>query len=211
MRKTLLKYLLIVACVFSIIFLFQKINWLPSFKNIFASQPVVIEETPIIIKEINTLSQLITVTYTDEIVMDEVKPGKGISSIMSTGIGMMLVPSTDKLVMIGKGKVLAGIDLKKLKEKDVNATGDSIHVILPAAQIISTVINPSGFETFDEKGDWNEEDVTTLKIKIKNELTKRALLQNILKQAEERSRNIIETFLKSTGFKKVNIITSSGQ
>ncbi len=211
MRKTLLKYLLIIASVFFIIFLFQKINWLPSFKNIFASQPVVIDETPVIIKEINTLSQLITVTYTDEIVMNEVKPGKGISSIMSTGVGMMLVPSTDRLVLIGRGKVLAGVDLKKLNEKDVNAAGDSIHVTLPAAQIINTIINPSGFETFDEKGDWNEEAVTALKIKIKNELTKRAVQQNILKQAQERSLNIIETFLKSTGFKKVNITIGGGQ
>ncbi|MEP7232674.1 MAG: DUF4230 domain-containing protein [Ginsengibacter sp.] len=209
MRKTLFKYSLIVAAVFLVIFLFQKINWLPSFKNIFASKPVVIEETPIIIKEINTLSQLITVTYSDEVVMDEAKPGKGVSSIMSAGIGMMLLPSTDRLVMIGRGKVFAGIDLKALTEKDVITNGDSIHVSLPAAQILNTVINPSGFETFDEKGDWNEEAVTALKIKIKNELTKRALQQNILRQAEERSRNIIETFLKSTGFNKVNITTSN--
>ena len=168
MRKTLFKYSLIVVSVLFIIFLFQKINWLPSFKNIFASQPVAIEETPIIIKEINTLSQLITVTYTDEVVMDEAKTGKGIPSIMSAGIGMVLVPSTDRIIIIGRGKVLAGIDLKKLNEKDIHTAGDSIHVNLPAAQILNTIINPSGFETFDEKGDWNEEAVTALKIKIKN-------------------------------------------
>jgi hypothetical protein len=209
MRKTLFKYSLIVVSVLFIVFLFQKINWLPSLKNIFASQPVVIEETPIIIREINTLSQLITVTYTDEVVMDEAKPGKGISSIMSAGIGMIMVPSTDRLVVIGRGKVLAGIDLKGLKEKDVLTIGDSIQVTLPPAQILNTIINPSGFETFDEKGDWNEQEVTALKIKIKKELTQRALEQNILKQAEVRSRNIIETFLKSSGFKKVNITISN--
>ncbi len=211
MRKTLFKYSLIVVSVLFIVFLFQKINWLPSLKNIFASQPVVIEETPIIIKEINTLSQLITVTYTDEVVMDEAKTGKGIPSIISAGIGMIMVPSTDRLVMIGRGKVLAGIDLKGLKERDVHTIGDSIHVTLPAAQILNTIINPSGFETFDEKGDWNEEAVTALKIKIKKELTQRALEQNILKQAEVRSRNIIETFLKSSEFKKVDITSESFQ
>lgn len=209
MRKTLFKYSLIVVSALFIVFLFQKINWLPSLKNIFASQPVVIEETPIIIREINTLSQLITVTYTDEVVMDEAKTGKGISSIMSAGIGMIMVPSTDRLVVIGRGKVLAGIDLKGLKEKDVQTIGDSIHITLPPAQILNTIINPSGFETFDEKGDWNEQEVTALKIKIKKELTQRALEQNILKQAEVRSRNIIETFLKSSGFKKVNISISN--
>lgn len=76
MRKTLFQYSLIAAAAFLVIFLFQKTNWLPSFKNIFASQPVVIEETPIIIKEINTLSQLITVTYTDEVVWTLPNPAK---------------------------------------------------------------------------------------------------------------------------------------
>ncbi|MEO6219586.1 MAG: DUF4230 domain-containing protein [Ginsengibacter sp.] len=205
MRKTLFKYSLIVVSVLVIIFLLQKIHWLPSFKNIFVSQPVLIEETPILIKEINTLSQLITITYADEVVMDKVKPGNGMPSVVSAGIGMILVPATDRIVIIGRGKVFAGIDLKKLQEKDISVAGDSIHVTLPVAQILNTIINPSGFETFDEKGEWNEEAVTDLKVKIKNEINKRALRQNILKQAEERSRNILETFLKSTGFKKVNI------
>ena len=97
------------------------------------------------------------------------------------------------------------MNLKEIKENDVHVTGDSIHVTLPPAQILNTIINPSGFETFDEKGNWNENEVTAVKIKIKNELTTRALQQNILNQAEKRSRDIIETFLRSTGFKKVNI------
>ena len=183
----------------------QKINWLPSFKNIFSSQPLVIEQTPVIIKEINTLAQLITITYSDEVVMDKTKTGNGLPSLMSAGLAMVLVPSSERLVIIGRGKVIAGIDLSRLQEKDVNTVGDSVHIILPSAQILNTIINPSGFETFDEEGTWTEAEVTDLKVKIKNEITKRALQQNILTQANERSRNIIETFLKSTGFKKIAI------
>ena len=136
--------------------------------------------------------------------MDAAKPGKGISSILSVGVGMIMMPSANRLVIIGKGRVFAGIDLKVLKAKDVITTGDSIHVSLPAAQILNTVINPSGFETFDEKGDWNEEAVTALKLRIKNELTKRPLQQNILRKVEERSKNIIETFLRVQGLKKIH-------
>ncbi|MEP7250975.1 MAG: DUF4230 domain-containing protein [Ginsengibacter sp.] len=205
MRKSLFKYSLIVAVILLAIFLFQKINWLPSFNNIFKSQPVVIEETPIIIKQINTLAQLVTVTYTDEVVMDQAKTGNGIPSIVSAGIGMMMLPPTDRLVMIGRGKVLAGIDLKNITSADVKTTEDSIHLTLPHATILNTIINPSGFETFDEKGSWSETEVIALKLKLKNELTQRAIQQNILRQAEKRSKNIIETFLKAEGFKKVDI------
>lgn len=209
MKKTLQKYLIIAVSILLLIFLLQKIKWLPSFKNIFSSQPVLIEETPVIIKEINTLAQLITITYSDEVVMDKIKTGNGLPSLMSAGMNMILVPSSERLVIIGRGKVIAGVDLKKLQQNDVNAVGDSIHVNLPNAQILNTIVNPSGFETFDENGEWTEAEVTALKVQIKNEITKRALQQNILQQAGERSKNIIETFLKSTGFKKVSITFSN--
>jgi hypothetical protein len=205
MRKTLQKYAVLVAAVLVVIFLFQKINWLPSFKNIFGSKPVVIEATPVIITEINTLAQLITITFTDEVVMDTAKIGNGMPSLLPTSIGTILTPAVDKLVMIGRGRVLAGTDLKNLKEKDINVTDDSIHVSIPHSIILQTIINPSDFETFSEKGNWDESSITTLKIEIRNEINHRAIQQNILQKADARSENIIETFLKNTGFKKVTI------
>lgn len=205
MRKTLQKYAVLIAAILLVIFLFQKVNWLPSFKNIFGSKPVAIEATPIIITEINTLAQLITITFTDEVVMDTAKIGNGMPSLLPTSIGTILTPAVDKLVMIGRGKVLAGTDLKNLQEKDINVTGDSIHVSMPHASILQTIINPSDFETFSEKGNWDESSITTLKIKIRNEINHRAIQQNILQKADARSENIIETFLKNTGFKKVTI------
>lgn len=205
MRKFLQKYLWIVAVILLIIFLFQKISWLPSFKNIFSSKPVLIEETPVIITEINTLAQLITVTFTDEVVMDTAKIGNGMPSLLPTAIGTILTPGIDKLVIIGHGKVLAGTDLKNLQEKDIAVTGDSIHVNLPKAKILQTITNPSGFETFSEQGTWSEAAVTALKVKIRNTIEQHALQQNILQQADARAKNIIELFLKNTGFKKVEI------
>ncbi len=209
MSKLFKKIVVNVAVILLVIFLFQKINLLPSFKNIFRSQPVVIDETPIIIKEINTLAQLITVTFTDEVVLDSAKVGNGIPSILPLSIGTILTPSVDKLVIIGRGKVIAGTDLKKIYDRDVFVEGDSIRVNLPPAEILQTIINPSGFETFIEQGSWSESAVTSLKIKIRDRITKQALEQQILKQANERSRNIIDVFLRNTGFKKININISN--
>lgn len=205
MRRTVQKYGILIVLMLAVIFLFQKVNIFPSFKDIFKSQPLVIDETPIILKEINTLAQLITVTFTDEIVMDTAKIGNGLPSLLPTGIGTMLVPGIDRLVIIGRGKVLAGTDLKGIGNEDVQVAGDSIHVKLPPAKILQAIVNPSDFETFEESGTWNDDAATALKIKIRSEIIRRALQQNILQQADERCRNIIETFLKSTGYKKVEI------
>lgn len=205
MRKVLQKYLVIIVAVLLIIFLFQKINWLPSLKSIFHSKPINIEEMPVIIQQINSLADLITVTFTDEVVMDTAKIGNGLPSLLPTTIGTVLTPGLDKLVIIGRGKVLVGTDLKDLQQKDIYTAGDSIHVELPHAKILQTIVNPSDFETFIEDGTWNDDAVTALKIKIRNTINEHAIQQNILHQADIRSENIIETFLKNTGFKKVAI------
>ncbi len=205
MRTFLKKYAIFAAVILLVIFLFQKINWLPSFKNIFQSKPVSIEETPIIIQQINTLAQLITVTYSDEVVMDTAKIRNGMPILLPMTIGTMLTPGIDKLVIIGSGKVICGTDLKYLQEKDIHTAGDSVHVFLPHAKILQTIMNPSDFEIFEEKGTWGDDAVTALKLKIRNGIDHHAIQQNVLKQADERCKNIIETFLRNTGFKKVGI------
>ena len=205
MSKLLKNILFIAAFTLLIIFIFQKVNILPSVKDIFSSKPVLIEETPILIQEINALAQLMTVTYTDEIVMDTMKTGFGIPSLVPIIGGSMLSPAMDKLVIIGRGKVIAGSDLKKIREQDIIQTGDSINITLPASSILQTILNPSDFETFIEKGNWKEADVISLKKKIKNELNKRAIKENILQQSDERTKVIIESFLKNAGFTKVEI------
>ncbi len=209
MLKFLKRIVVIVAAILLIIFLLQKINLLPSFKNIFSSKPINIEETPVVIQQINTLAQLITVTYSDEIVMDSSKIGNGMPSLLPMAIGTALTPSLDNLVIIGRGQVIAGNDLKNLKENDIRVIGDSIHLILPHAKILQTIANPSGFETFVEKGDWSEAAITDLKIKIRNEINHRAIRQNVLSKADDRCKNIMEVFLINTGFKKVAVSFSN--
>jgi len=209
MLKSLKNIGITVAVIVLIIFLLQKMNLFPSFKNIFSSKPINIEETPIVIQQINTLAQLITVTYTDEIVMDSSKIGNGMPSLLPMAIGAVLTPSIDNLVIIGRGKVIVGNNLKNLNEKNVSVTGDSVHLTLPPVKILQTIMNPSDFETFDEKGDWSEPAVTALKIKIRNEINRRAIQKGVVAKADERCKNIMETFLRNTGFKKVDVSFSN--
>ncbi|CAN5375377.1 hypothetical protein BH20BAC1_BH20BAC1_26670 [soil metagenome] len=209
MRKTLLKYFLFLGTVFLIIFIFRKTDILPSFKDIFRSRPVLIEETPVVIKEIKSLAQLITITYADEIVMTQTKKGNGLPSLVTTGPGVIMVPATDKLVIIGRGKAIAGIDLKSVGEKDIHVEGDSISLRLPPAQILNTIINPSGYEIFIEQGKWEESQIIRLKQLIKKELFQRAIDQNVLKLSETRAINIFENLLLNMGYQKVYVFIGS--
>ena len=199
MTRTIKKYLVIIAVLLVIIFLFQKLNWLPSFGNFFKSKPLTIDNTPILIKEINNLAQLITITSFDEVVMDSSKKSKRLP-------GTFFPPPDAKIVLIARGKVMAGVDLKNLKDQDITIDKDSITIKLPPAQVLNTILNPSDFETFSESGNWNTEEVTQIKIRMREKIIQRANAQNLLPKAEERCKMIMENFLRNLDFKKVEII-----
>lgn len=209
MRKIVRRYLLIAVIAVVAVLLLLKTNWLGSFKNIFKAQPVVIDNTPILIKEINELAQLCTITAYDEVVVDStvIQPKSAVEMILPDFSKFSGLPVTGKrIVIIGKGQVTAGVDLKKLQPQHFFILEDSIALTLPPPEILDAIINPSGFETFDEIGEWSSEAVNAVKIKARNKMIERALQQKILEQAGQRSITLMENFLRSAGFKKVTVV-----
>ncbi len=212
MKKPGIKDLLIIAVVLAgAIWLYSKFLKLPSFKNLFTTQKVVIDQTPILIKDIRSIAQLVTVSSYDEVVVDSLvynRTAAFLDAFRSVS-PMAVLPSLQKqLVIIAKGKVLAGTDLQKLTENNIVIRGDTISLRLPPAQILEVVLNPGDFETFEERGVWSDAEVIAVKLKARQKITNRALQQNILTKADNKSRAILENFLKYAGFKVVTVTTS---
>jgi hypothetical protein len=195
--KTFFKYLVITASILVIIIVLQRTKLFPSFGDMFSSRPILIDNTPILVKEINNLSQLITITSYNEVVIDSIKKDKPIFTIP--------ILMDDEIVLIGKGKVLAGVDLAKLQTKDIYTNEDSISITLPKSEILQVITNPSDFETFNEKGNWSDNDVTAVKIKLRDKIISAAIQQNILQKSAAIANVMMENFLRSVGFKKVTV------
>jgi hypothetical protein len=209
MRKGWTRYIFLIATVL-IVLLLLNTKWLPSFKNMFKQQPVTIENTPILIKEINELAQLCTITAFDEVVADSVviKIKSPIETLLPDLSAFGNLPITGKrIVIIGKGKLIAGVDLKKLNEQSIFVHGDSVSLLLPRAEILDVIMNPSDFETFSETGEWSSEAVTAVKVKARKKMIDKALQQGILNKANTRSIALLENFLRGFGFKKVTVKT----
>jgi len=207
MLKKLYKYIILVVIVLVVIMLFKD-KWLNSFTNIFKSKPVIIAETPILIKQINELAQMCAITVFDEVVADSVEiRRKSIGeSLLPDFSGFGNLPITGRrIVIIARGKVIAGTDLKKIRPEAISVHGDSVSITLPHSEILDAIVNPSGFETFSELGEWNDREITAVKIKARNKMIGRAMQQEVLKKANERSLMLMENFLRGAGFKKVNI------
>lgn len=186
--------------------LLQKTHVLPSIRDIFRARPVVIDETPILIKEIKSIGQLITFTDYDEVVADTVILTRGSAFVNAFNrlAAVPLLPSADKqLVLIAKGKVLAGTNLFVLTDSSLTIRSDTVTLFLPKAAIIDAIVNPSDFEVFIEKGQLTSQEVTLVKLQARRKLQSRALQQNILGKADAKAKTVMKDFLESLGYRKV--------
>src|SRR4051812_16055138 len=207
MRK-IRKTALIILVAFLGYWLLQKGNVSKSWKGLFTAKEVVIDETPILISEIKSIGQLITYAAYDEVVADTIITTRGSAFVNSfnTLAPVPVLPSADKqLVLIGRGRVLAGIDLTHLTDSSLVINHDTITLFLPKPEIIEAIVNPSDFEIFIEKGPLSSQEVTLVKLQARRKLQARALQQNILGKADAKSRSILTDFLRNLGSKEVRI------
>lgn len=194
------------AIVVLLFFVLEKANVFSPLKNFLSTQPVVADETPVLIKEIKSIGQLITCTSYDEVVADSVITSGGAAFINSFNrlLPVPLLPPADKqIVLIGRGKVLAGVDFASLNDGDMTLKNDTLRLALPKAKILDAIINPSGFETFIEKGNWSENEVTLVKLKARTKMIERALQQNIIERADAKAKAVMKNFIGNLGFKHI--------
>jgi hypothetical protein len=198
------KIISVAAIAIAGIWLLQKINVLPTLREIFSPKPVVIDETPVLIKEIRSIGQLITATLYDEVVIDSIEITKGSRFVRSFNaiVPFRILPSADKqIVLVARGKVLAGTDLNLLADSSMKISGDTVWLQLPRTKILDAIINPSGYEIFVENGNWSPQAVTAVKLKAREMMIDHAFEQNIIDKASMKTKAVMEDFLHAAGFK----------
>lgn len=189
------------AALVMIYFVLTQMNLIPSIRNWFTAKKVSIDNTPVLVKEIKNIAQLMTMSSYDEVVVDTTKfTAPSFPSAVITGGAQK-----SQLVIIAKGQLIAGIDLQELNEKKIFLKADSVSIALPTTKILDAIVNPSQFEIFIEEKGWNPSEVNNLKVSARNQMIARAITQGLLVKAKEKTRLIMENFLRSLGFKKIVI------
>ncbi|MBC6490135.1 DUF4230 domain-containing protein [Flavihumibacter stibioxidans] len=190
-------------------FLAVSFNLLPSFSKIFSAAPVIIDDTPILIKEVRQISEMVSITSFDEVVVSSHKPAPaGSARQLIELVSPAPLYSLDRLVLVIKGKIMVGTDLAQLSNRQVYIQGDSVSMQIPPARILDIIVNPSDTETFIEKGDWSPAEVNELKMNAREKLRARAIEKGLLKKADEQSLLVISNFLRMLGYKKIRVVTA---
>lgn len=194
--------MILVLLVAGLVWVLQRTGALPRWRNPFAAAPITIDNTPLLVKNIRSIAQLMTIEYHDEVVVDTSR-----GSARMIPLPPFVLPVKAKLVAIVKGKLIAGIDLSGLDSSRFSGTRDSIHIALPRAQVLQVIINPTDVEIFDEAGEWNQAALIALKGKAGYRITRNALAQGVLRRSDEKARSLVEQLMVNAGYKKV-VVTS---
>ncbi|MCF1714586.1 DUF4230 domain-containing protein [Flavihumibacter sp. RY-1] len=198
--------LVIVVLLYSLL---VKLNWLPSVGSWFKASPVLIEETPLLITEIKQIATLFTIESSDEVVVSQVRPvPPGSPKKILDWISPLPLAQAEQLVLVVKGKVIAGTDLSRLESNAIFIRYDSVSVTIPAARIQDIIVNPSGTDVFIEEGNWSQAETNKLVSQASEKLRQRATEKGILVKADEQALKVLRNFLALQGFQKIRVATN---
>lgn len=220
--KTIIIIVLFIGSLLLAYAAISKVTGMPSLKSFFKKETSVIENTPIIVREMKKIAQLLTQRYYDECIVDSVVGDKiehasemmiNNPILLNKGLylrkdGLVLVDR--RYVLIASGLVKAGFDLQTMNENDIEVFEDSISCVLPAPVVTDVIINPSGFETFEEKGFWTFNERKAIQQRAKSRLKSSAIQKGILEKSREQGIMTLQRFFKSLGYEKVYIKVENG-
>lgn len=161
--------------------------------------PTVLPDPVSIINQIKPLARLETIQYTVEKVITA-----------EVGQGALAPLLGDKLLFVGHGYVTAGIDLEKLKAKDLVIDGEVISVHLPQTEIFTAVLDNDKSYVYDREtgllthGDVNLE--TIARQAAEDQIRQAALDDGILAQAQVNAESYIRSLLNQLGYYQVTFI-----
>jgi uncharacterized protein DUF4230 len=113
-----------------------------------------------------------------------------------------LLGSTKRSLVVVTGKVLAGIDLDRGTQVDIDHSTHQIHIVLPPAQVIGVEVTQ--LRTYDERsGLWNPfrpEDRDTIYQLARDQLVTSAGELGLTAHAQESARRLLGALIDAEGY-----------
>lgn len=156
-------------------------------------------DQPAIVQRIQRLQRLESVKYT----LEKVVTGERESRFLPQSI------AGERLLMIVRGEVFAGVDLGKLKSSDVQVNGKEVRITLPHSEIFSTRIDNNQTRVYSREtgllvpADPNLE--SEVRAEAERELLQSALVDGILTTASTNARGTVTALVQALGFTDVNL------
>jgi len=162
--------------------------------------PTIIASPVTVIRQIRSLSRLETVSYRIEKVITA-----------ESGEGAFAFLSGDKLLLIAQGEVIAGIDLGRMGDNDVQVIDNAVTVTLPSSEIFVATLNNQNTKVYDRQTGLlgPQIDLETLaRQKAETAILDAAIQDGILETAQKNGEQVIRKLLEALGFEDITVITA---
>lgn len=151
--------------------------------------------TPTVLKQIQTLSELVTVKY----VMEKIQVLEDVKILPGLG--------ENRVVILAHGIIKAGVDLKELKPEDISITEKKISLRLPRSRITDAYLDDAQTKVLDHStGLFRTFDKSlqqTAREQAIDDIRRAARHSGILKDADDRAQDLLRGLLKELGFETV--------
>jgi hypothetical protein len=171
--------------------------------NLLNPTPTIIPDPVTYINEIRALARLETIQYS----VEKVITGE-------TGGGSFQTLFGDKILFVGHGTVIAGIDMEKLGPENMRYENGVLTVNLPPAEIFIAALDNEKSYVYDRdtglltKPDPNLE--TLVRQRAEEEILKAALEDGILEQAKINAEAYLVKFFAALGFPNTIFVSDQG-
>ena len=171
--------------------------------NLLNPTPTIIPDPITYINEVRALARLETIQYSVEKVITGETGGGTFQSLFG-----------DKILFVGHGTVIAGIDMEKLQPEDMRFENGVLTVRLPPAEVfIATLDNEKSYVYDRETGILAKPDVnleTLVRQNAEQEILKAALEDGILEQAQLNAEAYLFKFFAALGYPNTIFVSDQG-
>ncbi len=171
--------------------------------NLLNPTPTIIPDPVTYINEIRALARLETIQYS----VEKVITGE-------TGGGTFQALFGDKILFVGHGTVIAGIDMEKMQPEDMRYENGVLTVRLPPAEIFIAALNNEKSYVYDRNtGVLTRPDInleTLVRQRAEEEILRAALEDGILEQAQVNAEAYLLKFFAALGFPNTIFLYDQG-
>jgi len=152
--------------------------------------------TAVLLREVQTLSQLVTVKYVmEKVVIQDDPPQNPVRALFW---------DQTRVIIVAHGIVKAGVDLGKLAPGDLKISGKKIKIALPRSQITDAYLDEKQTQVIERNTsflrDFNKNLESTARQNALDDIRRAARNSGILKDADERAHAQLTSLFRQMGF-----------
>jgi hypothetical protein len=155
-------------------------------------------DTPVLLQQVQTLSELVTVKYVVEKIEIWDDPPSG---------WRQFVAGDNRILLLARGVVKAGVDFHQMKSEDFKVQGKTLWINLPQARITDAYLDDKETKVIERSTGFLRSFDKDLEQNVRrtavDDMRQSASRGGILKDANDRARTQLASFFHQMGFERV--------